>query len=280
MSGEMKDFIDFVDELISLERVLFKRYRKEFEEIYAELEVKDCLKKGKSIIKENSIKFKKEYLLDPFDKFTSFLYETSGIDGEILKIRERFSSNPSEIESMLKAFIRKDERYFDNLLKESSIDIDIILFLSENILRPYAVSVSNTLKGNFDYNLWNENTCPVCGSEPVLSGIRKEDGKRFLYCSLCGMKWQFKRLKCPWCLNEDFKKLGFLTIEESNAWRIDVCEKCKGYIRTMDERRNGVKLPEPELEEVMILDAKTRYLDSIAIEKGYEKYLKNKSEER
>ena len=47
--------------------------------------------------------------------------------------------------------------------------------------------------------------CPFCGEKPVAAVLRPEGdgGKRFLLCSLCFTEWEFRRLLCPNCGEED-----------------------------------------------------------------------------
>ena len=92
------------------------------------------------------------------------------------------------------------------------------------------------------------------------------DGRRRLACGLCGTRWRFPRLECPFCRNRDQKKLGFLAVESPGlapGYRVDVCEKCKRYVKTVD-RRTLKKPITLELAEVL-----TPELDEAAMERGY-----------
>ncbi len=72
------------------------------------------------------------------------------------------------------------------------------------------------------------------------------------------------RLKCPFCENEDHKKLRyFCTKSGGTAIRIDVCEKCRRYVKTLDTREMaGEVIP-------IIEDMGTLFLDVLAQEEGY-----------
>ena len=94
----------------------------------------------------------------------------------------------------------------------------------------------------------------------------KEEGARFLVCSACGYEWRFNRLKCPFCEHEASAGAKyFFTEKEGKAYRIDVCEKCKRYIKTVDVKELG--------EDIipLIEDAGTLYLDVLAQKEGYTK---------
>ena len=72
------------------------------------------------------------------------------------------------------------------------------------------------------------------------------------------------RLKCPFCETEDDKELRYFYAEgEGKAHRVDVCEKCKRYIKTLDIREMaGEVIP-------IIEDMGTLYLDVLAQKEGY-----------
>src|SRR5262249_5533412 len=83
--------------------------------------------------------------------------------------------------------------------------------------------------------------CPFCGSKPQLAVLRPEgDGaKRFLLCSLCGTEWVFRRLLCPNCAEENKDKLPVFTAEEFDYVRLDACDNCHTYIKSIDLSKNG-----------------------------------------
>lgn len=109
---------------------------------------------------------------------------------------------------------------------------------------------------------WENGVCPVCGNLPGI-GIIRDPGLLTLYCSVCYQAWRYPRLKCPFCANEDQSSLGYLQVE-GTAHRIYYCEKCLGYLKTVDERElEGEVVPEKEF-------ITTIYLDIIARERGFE----------
>jgi transcription elongation factor Elf1 len=105
--------------------------------------------------------------------------------------------------------------------------------------------------------------CPVCGAEPFIAEFDEEDGRKRLSCGLCGTRWRFPRLKCPFCGNEDQAKLGYLEVEGLEGYRAYVCDVCRGYVKAVD-RRVISPAPSPELA-----DAVTPELDEAALERGY-----------
>jgi formate dehydrogenase maturation protein FdhE len=114
------------------------------------------------------------------------------------------------------------------------------------------------------------NLGPVCGSYPSIEKLRRDDGKRILRCGFCGTEWPFKRIMCPFCGNEDHNSLRYFFVEgdspiKKDAFRVDVCDKCKKYMKTLDER----KLPESEKPDLYLENLNTLYLDVLAQRDGY-----------
>jgi FdhE protein len=107
--------------------------------------------------------------------------------------------------------------------------------------------------------------CPMCGGAPRMARLRQSDGKRLLECSECRFQWGFERLKCPYCFNEDQKALNYFFIEEETAYRLDTCEVCNRYIKTLDERKLAVEAP----KGLFITDMATQYLDILAQKNNY-----------
>jgi FdhE protein len=89
-------------------------------------------------------------------------------------------------------------------------------------------------------------TCPVCGELPVAAVLRPEGdgGKRSLVCSLCSTEWTFRRLLCPKCGEEDQHHLPVYTAEPFPHVRIEACDTCRTYLKSIDMTRNGLAVPE------------------------------------
>ena len=73
------------------------------------------------------------------------------------------------------------------------------------------------------------------------------------------------RLMCACCGNTDQESLRYLYSELEKGYRIDVCDKCKGYIKTVDSREISHEIV-PAVE-----DLATLHLDMVAEENGYKK---------
>jgi FdhE protein len=115
-----------------------------------------------------------------------------------------------------------------------------------------------------------QTTCPVCASEAICSVLRDrgQGAGRSLVCSLCMNEWSFLRVACPACGEERFESLPVYTPEQDSHLRIDACDTCRHYIKTIDMTKDGLAVPiVDELAGVT--------LDLWANQNGYRKLTRN-----
>jgi formate dehydrogenase accessory protein FdhE len=89
------------------------------------------------------------------------------------------------------------------------------------------------------------SACPLCHSKPLLGILRPEGdgGKRSLVCSYCLKEWEFRRILCPACGEEDEKKLPVYVAEQFPHVRVEACDTCRSYVRTIDLTKDGHAVP-------------------------------------
>ena len=152
--------------------------------------------------------------------------------------------------------LTKDEETLDD--QEEGV-FDLLGFLVEESLRPALEVLSEKY-----VDIISASKCPICGREPKISELKGEGGQRFLFCGQCGFEWRFKRIRCPFCGNEDQQTLAYFTIENEEKYRVDVCNVCNKYIKAVDFRK-AEKEPNLDVEDIATL-----HLDILADEEGYE----------
>lgn len=110
------------------------------------------------------------------------------------------------------------------------------------------------------------STCPICGGNPVVGVLRREgDGARkSLVCMLCSHEWSFRRIYCPACGEEREPQMGFYSAPEIAHVRVDVCDTCHTYLKSIDLTKTGLAVP-------IVDELATIPLDLWAREHGYEK---------
>jgi FdhE protein len=142
------------------------------------------------------------------------------------------------------------------------------LFFARALLQPYAESLARKATGV------QENAagslCPFCGSKPQVAVLRPEGdgGKRSLVCSLCSTEWTFRRLVCPNCGEEHKDKLPVFVAEEFDYVRVDACDTCHSYLKSIDMTKNGRAVP-------VVDELATVSLNLWAQEKNYHKLSPN-----
>jgi FdhE protein len=147
---------------------------------------------------------------------------------------------------------------------EAEENIDLIDLFTEESLRPELESIAKKYGEIVEKSGWSEGYCPICGKEPKIGEIRdEEEGKRYLFCHQCGFKWYFHRIKCPFCGNEEQHSLAYFEVEGEERYRVDVCNKCRRYIKTVELPKSS---EEPNLD---VEDIATLHLDMIACDEGY-----------
>jgi FdhE protein len=87
--------------------------------------------------------------------------------------------------------------------------------------------------------------CPLCDGRALFGVLRVEGdgGKRCMVCSFCGYEWEFRRILCPTCGEEEEKKLPVYVAEQFPHIRVEVCETCKFFVRTIDLTKDGHAVP-------------------------------------
>jgi FdhE protein len=188
--------------------------------------------------------------------------ENEKMKENIQAIEEAKAINALNLKDLLKRFY--DDSFIETVAGEFNIDAIILKFLIFESVQPSLAANVENIGNHIDLKNWQRGYCPVCGSLPRIS-LLKDEGQKFCLCSFCGFEWPSERLKCPFCENTDHNKLHYFYAEGHEAHRVDVCDNCKQYIKTVDSRKLDY---DPEL---VFEDITTIHLDILASEKGYKR---------
>jgi formate dehydrogenase accessory protein FdhE len=181
---------------------------------------------------------------------------------------------PSPMRERARNFAQADEpkqtslltRFWNGSPEESEDDLlDRSVALA--FLQPYAEWLAQFRSVT---SITHRATCPICSSEPVCAVLRDQyhGARRGLICSLCMNEWSFPRLRCPGCGEERFEALPVFTPEAMPHVRIDACETCKLYIKTIDLTKDGLAV-------AVVDELATASLDIWARSHGYSKVVRN-----
>ena len=144
-------------------------------------------------------------------------------------------------------------------------------FFAKAILQPYAQCLGEQGVAAAGRALSHaDNRCPQCAGAPQLSILENaaagqaEGGSRQLLCATCLTAWPFRRVLCPHCGESDERKLGYFHAQTFDHVRVDACESCRHYLKSIDLGRFGLAVP-------IVDEVAGAALDLWARDHGYEK---------
>jgi len=141
-------------------------------------------------------------------------------------------------------------------------------FLAVAFLQPCAELVrSSTVLQLESYTLAQ---CPLCHRKPAAGILRQQadGGGRNLLCGFCLTEWEYRRVACSGCQEQDHAKLPVYTAESFPHIRVECCDSCRTYLKSIDLTKNA--LADPLVDELAFIP-----LDLWAQERGYAKLRPN-----
>ncbi len=141
-------------------------------------------------------------------------------------------------------------------------------FLALGHLQPYAEFVRG--QAGLKLEGYNHALCPFCSRKAALGTLRQlgDGGRRSLVCGFCLCEWDFRRVLCPACGEENQAKLPVYTAEQFLYVRVECCDTCRSYIKTIDLTKEGLAVP-------LVDELASIPLDLWAQEHDYEKLTPN-----
>ncbi|HEY3056140.1 MAG TPA: formate dehydrogenase accessory protein FdhE [Thermoanaerobaculia bacterium] len=137
-------------------------------------------------------------------------------------------------------------------------------YLSRAMLQPYAETLrAQNLAPD---RVHRRGACPFCGGAPWISARKTapdaESGFRYLECALCGLNWNFGRISCPSCFEEDPYKLPIFQSDAYPNVRIESCETCRRYVKSIDMTQDA--RPVPAIDDLLSIA-----MDLWAVDEGF-----------
>lgn len=159
--------------------------------------------------------------------------------------------------------VQEDDPALRQIAAAVEVPVETLALLAYHSIYPSLSSGAEQLAAHLDPGqAWELGYCPVCGSPPLL-GLLDGDGRRSLACRFCGFHWAAPRRQCPFCATREPRSQRYFSGEDAAEWRIDLCDACRGYLKTVDTRLAD-RLCYPPLEQVASL-----HLDLRARELGF-----------
>ncbi len=155
------------------------------------------------------------------------------------------------------------EQQHEMLVSFLSGDVIAQPFFARALLQPHAERLA---RNSAPPTAGTVQACPICESRPQAAVLRPEGdgGKRFLLCSFCLTEWEFRRILCPVCGEEDYNKLPRYSAKQHDSMRVEACDTCHFYLKSVDMTVDGLAVP-------LVDEAASVPLDLWATEHGYKK---------
>ena len=159
---------------------------------------------------------------------------------------------PAQLAAVAHNFRGSDPNFWTDLFTEVWHDIDTPTdpreFLVIAFLQPYAEY--SRAQANLQLEGYTSLLCPFCNRKPALGILRQQGdgGRRSLLCGFCLTEWEFRRVVCPGCGQEDHAKLPVYSAAELPYIRVECCDACHTYIKCIDLTKNG--LADPLVDEL------------------------------
>lgn len=155
---------------------------------------------------------------------------------------------------------------------------DTHLFVVEALLQPFAEALAPSHGSRQEHGAASAAAnaaatgarCPVCTGRPLVATLRERGhgARRSLICGLCLTEWPSLRVVCPACGESRFDAISVYRAEQFKGLRVDACDACHTYIKTVDFGENGAAVP-------LVDDLGSLPLDLWACEQGYRKIRPN-----
>ena len=143
-------------------------------------------------------------------------------------------------------------------------------FIVEALLQPFAERVAALLGLAPRLPVGRIDECPICGDRPVVAVLRDaaHGSRRSFICGFCLGERAAPRLGCVRCGEAEFARLPVHRADEFPSTRVDACETCHAYLKTIDLTNDAHAIP-------IVDDVATVALDLWAREQGYERLRSN-----
>ncbi len=135
-------------------------------------------------------------------------------------------------------------RYWSANGQGQTVADNSVIFFARAFLQPYAEYLANYTE--CPPTDARPSICPLCRGKPQVGVLRQEgDGaKRSLICSTCSTEWDYRRIVCAACGEENVDKLPIFTSPQFQHMRVDACDACRMFLITADLTKNGLAIPE------------------------------------
>jgi FdhE protein len=141
---------------------------------------------------------------------------------------------------------------------------DPAAFVLEALWQPLAQRAAAARSSEAPERALGGRRCPACEGLPVVGALREEaqGARRSLICAACLTEWVYLRVSCPGCGEDRHDALPVFTAEQFGHMRVEACDSCRRYLKTVDLTKDGLAIP-------IVDDLASLPLDLWARDQGY-----------
>ena len=218
---------------------------------------KPILGEDNFILEEKELEYIFELIFPTFKKFFSRIAE------QVARIEELYDKRKLPLGRLSIAQVVGDKNPSMEISKKHNVPVVLLEKVIEFVSSPYLELCAEFYNKKLAQFNWKQPFCPICGNVPTMAIVNEKKATRNLWCRFCDTTWSFDEMVCPFCLNSDAASQKIVFYSDRKPIRIDACDKCNNYIKTIDE------LISSQIMHISVKNVETFYLDMIAKILGY-----------
>jgi FdhE protein len=229
-----------------------------------QIDVANRLNQRKPILGEDNFIIEEKELEYIFDLiFPTFKKYFSRMSAQIARIEDLYDKRKLTLGKLSIAQLIGDKNPFMEISKKYDVSTTLLEKVIEFISSPYLELCAEFFNKKLAQFSWKQPFCPICGNPPSMAIVNEKKSQRNLWCRCCDTVWSFYEMVCPFCLNPDSNSQKIIFHSDRKPIRIDACDKCNNYIKTIDE------LISQQNMHISVKNVETFYLDLLAKNLGY-----------
>lgn len=158
-------------------------------------------------------------------------------DTHLRRITERMGKGELDVQKLIGAILREDDRYIREQGEMSGSRPDLLILILSTMVQPCLEEIARRVASSF-LDDWGNTMCPVCGRKPIIGRLKRR--RLHLTCMLCGAEYLSDLFLCVSCGNADPYTLKSLIPTDQPGFRINSCDNCNHYLKVIDEDRTFI----------------------------------------
>ena len=264
---ELESLLDYYEAVLQAQREAKSSFHPDLDDAASasRLDIEVCRKRtseGLPFLKPEDVRADGDLFGHLFDRIGQITRQRAEIPDTINSWSSICGHDGQWQEPLLKGLL-EDKALLEPSADRAGVSLDVFAFLVGQTFAPFLETYAERFREHIGNSARLGGCCPICGGEPLMGRLERESGKRVLGCYLCRTEWVFRRLECPFCGSSDQEKLRFFYDQENPRYRVEVCDRCKTYLKTVDARERTKEIP------LLVENLATLDLDLVAEQEGF-----------